>query len=263
MHRSDLDKWLNQTFLYADFDDYCFNGLQVEGGKEIKSIGFAVSFNQLLAEQAVNLNLDALIVHHGFFGKHFLSFQGPLKKKILTLLSKDISLFGIHLPLDAHAELGNNAVLLSWLGAKDLSPLNVGYIADNAAKHTVNTMLNILATELGGLNDSNPISSNSKLMGNHIEGSDAWLYGPEIPKKIACISGGASSMIEEAAEAGADTFITGEAKEHIPSLAMDLGINFINLGHYRSEKAGILALMHKIQSEFSIDCTFLDIPNRL
>ncbi|MCK5521373.1 MAG: Nif3-like dinuclear metal center hexameric protein [Candidatus Marinimicrobia bacterium] len=259
--RNELNDWLKNTFSYENFEDYCFNGLQVEGGDEINKIGFAVSFNSLLAERALIKKYDALIVHHGFFGKNLFQFSGVLKKKIMLLMQGNTSLFGIHLPLDAHPEIGNNAVLLSWLNCDNLHPFEVGFTANNAANYSIKDMLQIFELNLGNHGHCKETEKLSPLTPQIVNGSQAWLYGPKTPKKIACVSGGASDLIEKAAAAGADTYICGEVKEQTPAIAMDLGMNFINLGHYRSEKAGVQALMQKINTKFDVDCEFIDIVN--
>ncbi len=260
IRRVELEQWLRETFSYEEFSDFCANGLQVEGADTISRVVCGVSLNTLLLDKAVEMSAEAILVHHGFFGKDFLRIAGPLRQKLVTLLNHNISVFGIHLPLDAHPEVGNNAVLLSWIGAENRSPLNVGYRAENSAGHSLDNILKIYSRQLGeyGLSDE---GIRSELSGRRLYGFEVYPFGPEIPRRIACISGGASSLLSDALAAGCDTFICGETKEHIPAMAMDYGINYINLGHYRSEKAGIMALRDALSSRFDAEFTFIDIPN--
>ena len=59
---------------------------------------------------------DAIIVHHGYFWKSEpAAIKGMKRRRLRTLLANDINLYGWHLPLDAHPELGNNAQLAKLL----------------------------------------------------------------------------------------------------------------------------------------------------
>ncbi|MFA7195425.1 MAG: Nif3-like dinuclear metal center hexameric protein, partial [Candidatus Neomarinimicrobiota bacterium] len=123
--RKELAEYLEKLFRYEDYEDYCHNGMQIEGKESIRKIAFAVSYNLLSVQEALAREADALIVHHGIFGKDFFRLAGREKAKVKILLDADISLFGIHLPLDAHRELGNNAQLASCLAAEILEPFEV------------------------------------------------------------------------------------------------------------------------------------------
>src|SRR6056297_1590083 len=124
--RRELETYLNTLYHYDEFADYCQNGMQIEGSKHIHKIAFGVSFNRLFLEKSVDWNADALIVHHGIFGKNFFELTGILQKKVKICLENGISLFGIHLPMDAHPVIGHNALLADMLGAKNREAFEVG-----------------------------------------------------------------------------------------------------------------------------------------
>ncbi len=120
----------------ARFEDYCVNGLQVPGPSEAGRIATGVSAHAELFEQAASANADLLLVHHGlFWGPGVRAIDAPLKRRLQILFDADIALAAYHLPLDAHPELGNNALLAHALGAEHLEPFGahrgqtIGFLA--------------------------------------------------------------------------------------------------------------------------------------
>lgn len=112
MNHYELETLINQQLDSHSFSDYAPNGLQVEGRSEIKTIITGVTACQALLDEAVARQADAIIVHHGYFWKSEpAAIKGMKRRRLRTLLANDINLYGWHLPLDAHPELGNNA---SW-----------------------------------------------------------------------------------------------------------------------------------------------------
>ena len=260
--RDDLSRDLKQLFRYEDYDDFCHNGLQVEGKPEINKIAFAVSYNQLSLQNALASGADALIVHHGVFGKNFFSITGREKNKIKSILDNNLNLYGIHLPLDAHRELGNNAQLAACISADILEPfLDIGYIVKNTAKHNIQTMLSIFHDQL-----NSDIAGEIKAEGinpSKTFGFDHCNFGPDIPQTIAIVSGGGGGYYEKALELGVDTYITGDIREQHPAIAYESQSNYINLGHYWSETIGIKALKKWCEDHYDIETEFIDIKNRI
>ena len=259
---SELENFLKEKYRFEDFDDYCINGLVIEGKKEINKIGFGVSFNGLFLERAVNSGLDAVIVHHGIVQKRFFSLRGIERERVRKILNNDISLFGIHLPMDAHPEIGHNSLLLKYIECDILEPLKCGFFGRNSAKKTLDHMLKILHDKLHSddFDCSGTICDDEFNLRNR-SGFMVLANGPEIPENIFVASGGSTDLYEEAVLRGADTFFCGEIKEHIPAISLETGTNFINLGHYYSEKPGIIELMNRISNEFDVETEFIDIPN--
>ncbi len=259
--RQELEKYLQQLFRYEDYDDHCLNGLQIEGRQNIGKIAFAVSYNRLSVDEALHAGADALIVHHGIFGRNFFSLTGYERDKVKTLLDADMSLFGIHLPLDAHRELGNNAQLAACICADIIEPFEVGFLVRNTAKLDLDAILRTFHEKLG--TDGDPEITPSGIVPGKRYGMDYCAFGPAVPEIIACMSGGAGSYYEHALKLGADTYITGEIREQIPAIAYESRTNFINIGHYWSEKAGILALKAHLEKTFDIETEFININNRI
>lgn len=261
LKRDDLARDLERFFRYEDYEDFCLNGLQVEGKNEINKIAFAVSYNLPSLQEAINSGADAFIVHHGIFGRNFFSIKGREKIKIKALLDNDISLFGIHLPLDAHREVGNNAQLAACISADIIDPFEVGYIVKNTAKHSIDKILKLYHIKLG-TDNSAPIVSDG-ISPARTFGMDHCNFGPDIPEKIAIVSGGGAGFYEKAIELGVDTYITGDIREQHPAIALESKSNYINLGHYYSETIGIKALESHCKKKYGIETIFINVKNRI
>ncbi len=264
--RNELNTFLKETFHVERFQDHCQNGLQVEGKSQIDTIAFGVSFHLPLLERAIRFGADAIVVHHGFFGKDFFSLTGRRREQIRLLLQHDISLFGVHLPLDAHEQLGNNAELLRYLGAEMVEPFQVGFFARNTQEHSLTTMLDIFHHALHPADYQPAVSlppAPFLLAPTFRHGFLVYPNGPEIPKKLAVISGSASREYRsnEIVERGVDTFICGSVDESAAAVSYETRTNFINLGHYWSEKPGILALQAEIERNFDVRALFIEIEN--
>ncbi len=265
---SELEAFLNETYKFENFDDYCVNGLVVEGKRKIKKMGFGVSFNAPFLERSINSGCDAILVHHGIFQKRFFTLKGIEKNKVKKLLNNDISLFGIHLPMDAHPQIGHNALLMKSIGAEITEPLKWGFFGKNKEGKSIKSIIDILHEFLHPedftLNTSEietvPVGLNEFNL-NYRSGFMLLENGPEVPDNIFIASGGSTDLYEEAVAVGADTFICGEIKEHIPAISLETGTNFINLGHYYSERPGIIALMNLIKEKFNVDVEFIEVPN--
>lgn len=244
-----LEDHLNKLLNVSKFRDYAPNGLQVEGKTEVNTIVTGVTACQALLDAAVELQADAVLVHHGYFWKNESPvLRGMKKQRIATLLRHDISLFGYHLPLDAHPELGNNAQLAKLLnisveGVLDERELQgVGNIGSLAETTTLSTFSQLLAQQLG----REPVV---------IAG------GEHLIKRIAWCSGGAQNYIQQAHALGADAYISGEISENTVHFARENGIHYLAAGHHASERYGIQALGEYLADTFGLTHHFVDINN--
>ncbi len=260
---TELENFLSETYDLKNFEDYCINGLVVEGKKEMEKIGLGVSFNMLFLDRAIKSGCDAVIVHHAIFEKNFFSLKGKEKNRIKKLFDNDISLFGIHLPMDAHPDIGHNSLLMEAINADIGDPLKWGFFGFNKKGRTLDEIVTSFHRFIHpeGLD----FCSNEKIVnGFNIKteyGFTILNNGPKIPQKLFIASGGSTDLYEEAVSSGADTFICGEIKEHIPAISLETGTNFINLGHYFSEKPGVMALKNILSKSFEIECEFIEISN--
>jgi len=234
---------LNLLLEPSAIDDYCPNGLQVEGAGKIGSIVTAVSASLETIESAVEAGVDALIVHHGIYWKGLSPcVTGVLKRKIELLLGSGISLLAYHLPLDVHREVGNNwaaARDLGWDGLEEFGSYGVrGEFSARSIDHFV-----------------------KELEGYYEHAAHAALGGPKEVRSAALISGGSHRSLSEAVAAGVDCFITGSFDEPQWHIAREEGIHFLALGHSATERVGPRALAFHLGASFGIEADFLDLPN--
>ncbi|TAN67024.1 MAG: Nif3-like dinuclear metal center hexameric protein [Methylobacter sp.] len=251
MHRKDLDVFFTDLLSPASFNDYCPNGLQIEGAEQINKIAFAVSATRDSIEQAVDLQADALVVHHGLFWKFHgaRTITGSFAKRIAPLIQNNINLFAYHLPLDAHPEIGNAAVLGRQIGCQQQTAFGDYKGSPTGIKGRLSLPLS--AKEL-----------RSKLQ--TILEHNVVLASPDEEQMISSvgiITGGANSDWILARQAGLDAFITGEISEHDWHESKENGIHMFAGGHNATEKGGILSLMNRLQTLYKLECVFVDSDN--
>jgi dinuclear metal center YbgI/SA1388 family protein len=244
MDRKRIISFCEEYLATKDFEDYCHNGLQVEGATNVVKIVSGVSLSVRLIEAAIAEQAQLLIVHHGIFGNHIGTkpqIKGSLRKRLGLLLTHDINLAGFHLPLDAHPEIGNNVSLCRLFGIENLEKFDVGFSGELDKA--------IPRADFVALVDRT-LASTSYVLGS----------GPDMVKRVAVISGGSSPDYAKAAERACDTFVCGDMRESIVRGAEEIGINVINAGHYNTEKLGIMNLGALLEKEFGIEHMFVDVP---
>lgn len=244
MDRSDLAAYLDGLLEAGRFRDYCPNGLQVEGRAEVRRIVCGVTASQALLDAALAIDADAVLVHHGYFWRgEDGRITGVRRARLKALLENDISLFAYHLPLDAHAELGNNAQwggLMGWTVDGRFAEQDVGFLGSTDG--TAEEVADRLALKLGRL----PL-----LVGD----------AARPVKRIAWCSGGAQGYFEQAIAAGADVYVSGEISEQTVHLANESGVPYIAAGHHASERYGVQAVGAHLAERFGIECRYVELDN--
>ena len=251
--RDQLIEFTNQTLNYEkDKDPYGPNSLQVIGKEDVGKIALGVSANLDLFQKAARWGADMIIVHHGlFWNKDERIINRLMKARLKVLFEEDITLLGYHYFLDTHPTLGNNAQIIKLLGAQKgkefgvLDKVSWGYEAQFSKPITIDEL----------------IKRCKKLCGPQVK---IFKYGPKMIKKFAVVSGGGAGNLIEAIDKNLDAYLTGEAKESTEAQAKEIGIHHLFLGHYNSEKFGVLALGEVLKKKFSsLQIKFIDIPNPL
>ena len=249
MNNLELERLLNEKLSTDRINDYAPNGLQVEGKAEIKKIITGVTASQALIDYAVAQQADAVLVHHGYFWKsENPCIRGMKGKRIKTLLVNDINLYGYHLPLDVHPELGNNAKLAQLLGISDLQPLE-----NSSTSIPVWGMLKDPVTAEEFAHRIEQVLHRKPLICTE--------NGPHLIRKVGICTGGGQGYIDLAAAQGCDAFITGEVSEQTIHSAREQGIHFFAAGHHATERYGIKALGEWLAAEYGLDVEFKDIDN--
>jgi dinuclear metal center YbgI/SA1388 family protein len=246
--RDELIGHLDSYLRAREYRDYGPQGLQVEGRSEIRRVVTAVSSSLELFERAATARADLILVHHGLlWDRDSRLVRGAFRERLATLLRHEINLAGYHLCLDAHPELGNNALAARGLGLTDIQPwceeagMPIGYRGRCEPAPAAEWLRRI----------------------NAFYGSDslAFLYGPEPVRSIGVVSGGAQRQVHDALAAGLDLYITGEVSEFVMHTAKEGGIHFVAAGHYNTERIGIRALGEYVAARFDVEVEFIDLPN--
>lgn len=246
---NELEACLETLLEPARFTDYAPNGLQVEGRPEVRRIVGGVTASLALIEAAVDAGADALLVHHGWFWKgEDARVRGIKQRRLRLLLQHGISLFAYHLPLDAHAELGNNAQL-----ARVLDIQSDGVLAAGARTDLV--LHGRLSAPCAPALFAQHIAARLGRVPLHIAG------GPDVLRTVAWCTGAAQDYIDVAAAAGVDAYISGEISERTTHVAREAGIHYFAAGHHATERYGVQAVGAHLRTHCAVDFRFIDIDN--
>ena len=242
-----LDEYLN----VAGIPDYegAYNGLQVENSGSVDKLIACTDACQATIDAAVQRGADLMLVHHGlFWGKGIQPLTERNYQRIIKLVTKDVAVYSAHLPLDAHAEVGNNAELARGIGLGVRGSFGEYEGQPIGLWGELDVSLDELVKRL------------EKLLGS---GPFVIPAGPERTRRVGVLSGGGSAHIADARSEGLDTFITGEGPHHSYFDAQEWGLNVLYAGHYATETLGVKALAAHIASKFGLDWEFIDHPTGL
>lgn len=245
MHRQQLQQHLNTLLQVEHYRDYAPNGLQVEGKTDISKVVCGVTASQELIEQAIAVQADAIIVHHGYFWKaEDAAITGMKQRRIKALLANDINLYAYHLPLDGHAELGNNARLAALWDVKDAAPT---------------AEFELLWT---GQLPSLSVADFSAKLTQTLQRQPLVISGGEHPiRRLAWCSGGAQGYLPQAASLGVDAYVSGEVSEKTYHEAREYGVHYFAAGHHATERGGVQALTAYLNNTLKLSAQFIDCPN--
>jgi len=238
----EVTDYLDETLDITKFRDYAPNGLQVEGRQEVECIVTGVSANLELFRAADELGADLIVVHHGLiWGGGIARVTGPVARRLGYLLERGISLAAYHLPLDFHSTLGNNAGLADAIGI-DTDLRAFGDVRGHALGLS------------GGF--SSPVDRGQvlgRITENVLGGAQpsfVFPFGPEKIRRVGLCTGAASDLLEPAAQAGCDLFITGELAERAGEIARELQVTLVAAGHYATEVFGPERLAADLARQF-------------
>jgi dinuclear metal center YbgI/SA1388 family protein len=225
-----------------------WNGLQVENSGEVTRVAAAVDASFASIEACIRRGCDLLLVHHGLYWSGTQPVTGRTYRRLHELLAGNVAVYSAHLPLDAHPEVGNNAVLARELGIE----VEGGFGEYRGVAVGLRGRLSLRREALAARLD--------EVLGGRVKLIPG---GPERLEQVGIVTGAAADMIAEAAAVGLDAFITGEGAHHTYFDAMELGINVYYGGHYATEVWGVRALARHLGERFSLEWEFLDLPTGL
>jgi dinuclear metal center YbgI/SA1388 family protein len=250
MTAQELAVWLDEYLATATIPDYpgAWNGLQVDREGPVRRLAIAVDAAQATIDAAVARGADLLIVHHGLFWDGNPTLTGRRMSRLGALVKANIGVYSSHLPLDAHEEVGNNAVLARALGV-EIDGRFAGY---KGVEIGVTGALEIRREALAARMD--------ELLGGRVMMIPG---GPEQIRRVGVVTGGGASYLGAAREAGLDALITGEAAHHNYFDSTEGGVSLFLGGHYATECWGPRALAQKLEREFGLEWEFIDHPTGL
>jgi dinuclear metal center YbgI/SA1388 family protein len=242
--------WCDRTLRTREIGDYenALNGLQLENAGTVTKIAAAVDFSTRALEAAADCGANLLIVHHGMFWSGLRPITATLYEQLKLALEKDIAIYGAHLPLDLHPELGNNVLLMRTLGIENSEAFFEEKGSLLGRRAAVEISLEEIVQRLGAA------------VGGRVHCTRA---GPQTCRQIGVITGGAGGEIARVAAEGIDTFITGEAPHGAAVAAHELRLNLLLGGHYATETFGVKALAAGVANEFQLGWEFVDLPTQL
>lgn len=251
MKRDELVVYLDGYLNIRGIKDYGPQGLQVEARKgEVRRVALAVDTSPAGIKAAAEWGADMLLVHHGILWRSVERIAGPFGERVRLLLENGINLYAAHLALDAHREVGNNAVLARMLGVE--------------VERWWCEAMNVEIGVVGGVPAGTRLTDLTQTLADKLNTTPRVLaHGAEDVRRVAIVSGFAADKAAQAVALGADTFITGEMSHANYWSASDYGINMIYAGHYASETVGVQALGQHLAEKFGLETRFFDFPTQM
>jgi dinuclear metal center YbgI/SA1388 family protein len=247
--RDEIVEFLDDFLSAPQWDDYGPNGLQVPGAKEVGLVVTGVSAHRELFERAAEAGAQLAVCHHGLLWDRGPRVITPgLRGRLETLFAANLSLAAYHLPLDAHPEVGNNALLCEALGLERGEPFGdhrgrpIGFVGRSEGGLAIAELIERCRTALG----REPLVFDG---------------GPELVRSVGIVSGGGAASLSEAIERRLDAFLTGEPAEFAMAEAREAGIHFLAAGHYATETLGVRRLGVLLEDRFGVSHRFIDVPN--
>jgi dinuclear metal center YbgI/SA1388 family protein len=253
MYLKDFDTLIREVLDLDEFSgaDVALNGLQVANDKQsVEKAAFAVDACLESIRRAAEWGADLLFVHHGLFWGRPLAVTGGHYQRLRALIQADLALYAVHLPLDMHPQLGNNAGLARRIGLQQLEPfgeyrgMKIGFKGSLPEAMSLEQVVRACC-------------------GSNEQGINVLPFGPESVSTVGIVSGGAADEAYQAVDEKLDLFITGDASHTIYHHCLEGGINVIFGGHYLTETYGVTLLSEKLRSESNLQTRFFDIPTGL
>jgi dinuclear metal center YbgI/SA1388 family protein len=247
--RDELISFLDELLDAPSFDDYGPNGLQVVGRQEVRRVVTGVSAHRELFERAAAADADMVVCHHGLFWDSApITVDARMKGRLVPLFEADMSLAAYHLPLDAHPEVGNNALICDELRLRrgeafgEARGRAIGFVGHADEPLAVEALAERCRSVFG--RDPLVLAGDGRLVG-----------------RVGVVSGGGGSSLGDAIRLGLDAFVTGEPEEPAMADARESGVAFLACGHYATETFGVRRLGDLLAERFGVEHRFVEVPN--
>lgn len=244
----ELASALDAEFSFYRGQDESQNGLQVHGNANVRKGAVACDAALETIEKTAFLKADFLFVHHGLLWKKEVPRTvKAIQKRIQAARKSNLSVYAMHLPLDAHPTLGNNALLAKAIGLKNATPC----VMEEGA-----------FLGLCGDLDASP-DALAEAVKKKLGSARLFSFGPEKVYRVAVCTGSGGFAALEAKKEGFDALVVGEFKHSDYHFAKESGVNVIEAGHYNSEILGPKAVGKWIEKKFGVPFEFIDAPTGL
>lgn len=245
--RDELVAYLDRYLRISAIPDSSPNGLQVQGAGRVARIGYAVDASVQSIRAAERAGADFLVVHHGLWWGRHVQITGSMHARVSALIRSDLSLYAAHLPLDCHADVGNNVELARLLTLRVKEPFG----------EYKGTMIGVIGAAARPL----PLGAFGARVAKALDATPKMhAFGPAAIQRVAIVSGAGAMLAEDAARAGCDTLLTGESSHAALHVAREAAINLVFAGHYATETVGLQALQRHVAGRFRVPATFLPAP---
>lgn len=247
----EITSYLDEFMRVKDFKDFSgsFNGLQFENSGKVTKIAAAVDCGIAEIKAARAMGADLLMVHHGMYWTIPVPIVGANYEKIKELVEGDIAVYSCHLPLDAHKEFGNSALIANSLG------LNISGSCFNLDGEDM-----AVVCDVGKGGRAELAKKLKELFPQTYKGFE---FGSKNPEKVVICSGSGSTSLQHLPLEGFDTMVCGELKQGQYVYCQEQKLNVYPCGHYATECFGIDALSKITAKKFGLKCSFIGSENPL
>ena len=213
--------------LALDWDNV---GLLVDAGVPVDGVLTTLDITPAVVREAVENDCQLIVSHHPVIFhpiKRLAADDVPAQ-----LMKNGISAICMHTNLDA-AEGGVNDTLSDILG-----------IAADGRES--------FAEGCGRIGTTMPttVEALARFCADTLHSGVRYVNGNKPVTRLAEVSGGGGSYLQEAIDRGADCLVTGEAAHHIALLAKERGVGLVVAGHWGTEHAIADVLAARISAAF-------------
>ena len=187
---------------------------------EVKKALVTLDITEDVVDYAVTHGFNLIMSHHPLIFKPLKSLteDNHVSRKLIKLLKNDIAVISLHTRADKVKD-GVNDRLAEILGLKDVVPFGEGGLG-----------------RIGTLDEELNMEDFSYLLKGLLDCDGVKVSDACIPvQRVAVVGGDGKDFVNDALEAGADTFVSGRISYNIMTEAAEMGINMLEAGHFFTE----------------------------
>lgn len=217
-----------------NFGMYDNSGVQLDCGKEITGVLFALDLSSRAIEEAKKKGANCIVTHHpAIFAKLGSLTPSGAGAAILACAQEGISVISAHLNLDG-APQGIDEQLMKGLGGEHALA-----VMEEAAGGSYGRVYDIVPT---------PFKTFVADIKQEFHAERTVTYGDGAARRVAsfCGAGFNEKALAFALAEGADTIVTSDGKHHLILEAVEKGVKVLLLTHYAAEQYGFARFAKQI-----------------